>query len=192
MTILSTDEFRDFVQTDLDDAALQVLLDAAESAIVAYAGPPGVASELVDGGVGRLPLSRQASAVTTVTETRGTTTTTLATDDYRIRADGYVLERLRTGTNPRSTWNGLVELTYVPIDDTAIRKAVQVELVQIDLASSGSAGGNLKSQSIGDYSESFGAIDNRTPSQQRADALARLNPEPMPAIVGYPHFSLAG
>ena len=58
--ILTTDEFRAFVETDLDDASLQILLDAAESAIVAYAGPPGSATRRVDGGVGRMPLARPA------------------------------------------------------------------------------------------------------------------------------------
>src|SRR4029077_11488363 len=117
-------------------------------------------------------------SMTTVTESRGTTTTTLDADDYRIRADGYVLERLNTGTNPRSTWYGQISLTYTPVADTATREAVQIELVRIDLASSsGGGGGGLKSESIGDYSASFGSTDSRTPEQQRTDALGRLNPE---------------
>jgi hypothetical protein len=191
--ILTVDEIRAYVDTDLDDASLQRLVDSAEEAIVAYAGPPGEVTQLVDGGVGRLALARPASAMTTVTESRGTTTTTLDADDYRIRADGYVLERLNTGTNPRSTWYGQISLTYTPVADTATREAVQIELVRIDLASSsGGGGGGLKSESIGDYSASFGSSDGRTPDQQRADALARLNPEPMMAVVGYPHFSVVG
>lgn len=191
--ILTVDEIRAYVETDLDDASLQRLLDAAEAAIVSYAGSPGEATQLVDGGVGRLALARRAASMTTVTESRGTTTTTLDADDYRIRADGYVLERLNTGTNPRSRWYGQISLTYVPVDDSATREAVQIELVRIDLASSsGAGGGGLKSESIGDYSASFGSTDSRTPEQQRADALARLNPEPMMAVVGYPHFSVVG
>lgn len=185
MAILTVGEFREFVETDLDDASLQVLLDAAEEAILAYAGAPDEVTQLVDGGVARLPLARRASAITSVTETRGTMTTTLAADDYRLRAEGYVLERLRTGTNPRSLWYGLVTLTYAPAADAETRKAVQIDLVKIDLATQ-AGGGSLRSQTIGDFSESF-ASDNRDPAQQRGAALARLNPEPMMAVVGYRH-----
>lgn len=190
MTILTVDEFRDFVETDLVDSALQVLLDSAEEAILAYAGPPLEVTQLVDGGVARLAMTRPVASVSSITELYGGTTTTLAADDYRIRADGLVIERLRTGTNPHGYWHGFVTLTYVPLADTATRQAVQVELVKIDLATQAGSG-TLRSQTIGDFSESFGT-DNRDPQQQRSAALARLNPEPMMAVVGYPHFSIAG
>src|SRR4051812_3591782 len=100
MTLLTVDQFREHVETSLVDDAIQRLLDDAEAEIIRYAGALGSRTELVDGGSGRLVLTRPVGSITSVTETFGTTDTILAADDYRQR-NVYVLERLYTGTNGR-------------------------------------------------------------------------------------------
>jgi len=184
--ILTVDEFRAFVHSDLGDDELQLLLNAAEEAIVAYAGSPSSVTELIDGGPNRIALRRPASAITSISETRSTTVTTLAGNDYRIRADGYVLERLNTGTNPRLYWWGLVTVTYTPVADADTRKSVQIELVKLDLAQDAA----LKSQTIGSFSETFDTDTNQ--DEQRSAILARLTPEGSIRVVGAPSHGIYG
>ena len=180
MAILDVDQLRLFVTTSLDDAALQILLNATEAEIVAYAGATGAITEQIDGRYGHLILSRPAYTVTSITETVGTTVTKLAADDYRIRADGYYLERLNTGTNRRSRWHGLVTVTYTGSSQDDVRKLVQVDLIRLDISSDS----NLRSQTIGDFSETF--ANDRPASVQRDEILERLNPEPAMRVVDGP------
>lgn len=135
MTLLTTAEYEALAgDSGLSTASLQILLDAAEQAITARYGPVGAdVEEIADGGQTYLFLRRRASEITGIVETDGTTDTTLADDDYRLRADGVSLRRLTTGTNVRTYWGGPVEVTYTPADDTADRKRVQSELVQLML-----------------------------------------------------------
>jgi hypothetical protein len=123
---------------------------------------------LIDGGSSRLVLSRRAGSVTSVTETSGTTTTTLA-DDWRLRS-AYVLERLNTGTNPRWTWSRLATVTYVPVDDTDTRIVVQLELVKIAIARNP----GLAAQTIGAWTEQYVNNSAWNPDLERASILARL------------------
>src|SRR4051812_32318304 len=98
MTLLTVDEFRLFVPTSLGDDELQILLDAAEAEITAFAGPVGAVTDLVDGGYGTVVTSRPVESITSISELVGTTTTALSTNDWRLRGT-YVLERLTTGTH---------------------------------------------------------------------------------------------
>lgn len=173
VAILTVDQLRLHITTALSDAALQRLLDAAEQAIVNYAGSPGDVTELIDGGNRRIALTRQAVTITSITETPYSgPPVTLAADDYRIRAEGYVLERLHTGTNPRSWFHGLVTVIYAASSQDALRELVQIELVKLDVFLDPA----LRSHSIGDFSETFSA--DKSPDQLRDEILARLTPEP--------------
>jgi len=180
MAILTVEEFRAFVTTTLSDAAIQILLDAAEELIVGFAGDDATATELIDGGHRRLALQRRASSITSITETpwNSTVVTTLAASDYRLRAEGYVIERLSTGTNPRSYWSGLVTVTFDPDGTDALRKAVQLDLVKLDI----NLDTNLRSHTIGDFSETF--ANDSSPDSLRADILARLSGDPFMMVVG--------
>jgi hypothetical protein len=132
MTLLTVADFKQFnPNPGVEDDALQLLLDAAEDAIVARYGPVGASYvETVDGGYTYIFLRRRATAITGIVETVSGTDTTLAADDYRLRADGVSVRRLGDGTNWRSYWGGPVAITYVPADDTNDRMRVQLELVK--------------------------------------------------------------
>lgn len=169
MTLLTVDQFREHVETSLVDDAIQRLLDDAEAEIIRYAGDLGSVTELIDGGSSRLVLSRRAGSVTSVTETSGTTTTTLDADDWRLRS-AYVLERLNTGTNPRWTWSRFATVTYVAADDTDTRAVVQLELVKIAIARNP----GLAAQTIGAWTEQYVNNSAWNPDLERASILARL------------------
>lgn len=177
MTLLTIAEFKEHVTTTLGDDAIQRLLDDAEAQIVAFAGPTGDVTELVDGGWGRIVLSRRASAITSITELLWTTNYVLATNDWRQRGP-YVLERLRTGTTPRLAWAPIVTIVYTPADDTDSRKIVQLELVKLEIAYSP----GLASQTIGAWTEQYDGWRSGPIHLQRADILSRLR-EPGMAIV---------
>jgi hypothetical protein len=181
MTLLTTAEYRAFDPVaDIEDAALQLLLDAAEADIVRVAGPVGSYTEYVDAG-GRLTiLGRQAAAIGSVTETArlSTSPVTLSADDYLLWPRGTVLERLGTGTHPRSYWSGRVTVTYTLADDSDIRKVVQRDLVSLALNYSP----GLTSTTVGSwtemYSQAVGAQE-----QERQSILARLSDGPRMAVM---------
>lgn len=184
--ILTVPQLRGFIRTPLDDAALQILLDQTEEDILKFAGAPGQVTELIDGGYRRLTLNRPATSILSVVETIGLTLTTQITldaSDYRIRAYGYVLERLGTGTNPRWFWGRLVTVTYSYAADDAVRQMVQVDLIKLELAFSAGVAG----ETIGAWSESFRASTAEgSQEDMRNEILSRLNPEPELRAVGTP------
>ena len=178
MTLLTVDQFREHAPSTLVDAAIQRILDATEAEITAYAGPVGgTVTERVRGGGSSLVTSRRVSAVTSATETRWSTDTVLAANDYRIRSP-YVLERLRTGTNPRSYWARDVAVVYTPVDDTAIRKMVQLALAKLDIATNP----GLAAQTIGSWTEQYASNSAWNADEERRSILSRLK-EPMAAVV---------
>jgi hypothetical protein len=131
--LLTVAEFRQLVSSSLGDEALQLLLDAAEQAITSRYGALGTpVVETLDGGQSYLFLRRRADTIVSLVETNGTTDTTLAADDWRIRGDGVSILRLGLGTNRQDRWGAPVVATYVPLDDEADRKRVQLELVKLD------------------------------------------------------------
>ena len=133
MAILSVEQFRSLAETHLEDAALQILLDAAEEAIVAYAGAPDTATEVLGGGGQYVTLQRPAVSISSITETWNETATTLAANDYELLPGGLVLRRKSGGTNSRTRWYGRVAVTYVPVDAESERQRVAYQLVQLDL-----------------------------------------------------------
>ncbi len=178
MTLLTADEFRAYVETALSDAALEGMLAAAETEIDMAAGPLGSTVALFDGGTRVVVLGRPASAFTSVTETWGSDVTTLGADDYLVHPGGYILERVNTGSNPRSRWWGRVTVTYTPTDDEELRKDVQRELVS--LAVNSPAG--LSSKTIGSWTEQY--RQSAEGNEDERDAiLARLSPGPSLVIV---------
>ncbi len=131
--LLTVAEFRQLASSSLEDEALQLLLDAAEQAITSRYGELGTpVVETLDGGQSYLFLRRRAASIVSLVETNGMTDTTLAIDDWRIRGDGVSILRLPLGTNKQDRWGAPVTVTYVPLDDEADRKRVQMELVKLD------------------------------------------------------------
>lgn len=178
MTLLTVEELREHVATSLVDDALQRLLDDAEAEIDRYAGPLGVpVTELIDGGYGRVITSRRVSSVTSIVETAGSSTTTLSGDDWRLRS-AYVVERLSTGTNPRWRWSDLVTIVYLPVDDEATRKVVQLELVKLEIAFTP----GLAAETVGAWTQQYVTSGSAPLDEQRAAVLSRLA-DPSMAVV---------
>jgi hypothetical protein len=148
--LLTVDEVREHVETDLSDPALQRIIDAGDAEIVDRLGPLDSQIEVLPGGGEYLHLARQASAVTTgveqlMTEGLGLQDVDLQADDFELDADGYRVRRAFDGTNPSYTWRGKVTITYVPKDTEARRKLLLAKLVQLDVNYQG-----LEADSVGD------------------------------------------
>jgi hypothetical protein len=123
------------VETDLDDAIVKRLLDAAVSAVDRSAGKATTESETYDAsGLEYLPLSRRHTAIGSIVERRRASSdpVTLSADDYREVGD-YQLLRLASGTNPASIWGREVVITYTPEVDQEVRDRVAIDLVKVDL-----------------------------------------------------------
>lgn len=132
MAILTASQMRAHVETDLSDTALTRLMDDAEAHIVLLYGAAATHTETHDGETRSLFLSRPITSITTVVETISDTSTTLASDDYRV-IGSRELRRLQAGTNGRSRWGDDVAITYVPVSDASQRERVQVDLVKLAL-----------------------------------------------------------
>ena len=139
---------RTFIETDLGDAPLQVMLEAANEDLTAAVGPDtaDVCTRDME-GERFLFLSRPASVIATITTTIGGTVTSLATNDWKLWAGGTQLERLATGTNPADGWCGRVDVSFTPGDLNRRNRAI-VALVQLEL----DYRHGKKSESIGDHS----------------------------------------
>lgn len=166
---LALDELRQHIETDLEDDALQRLLDAAYQAIDEYAGVEGDVSEYLRAGYGDLLfLSRRALSITSVIERD----VTLAASDYELRPSGLQLRRLTTGTHPSTRWHGRIDVTYTALADDAERDRVAIELCKLDVTHEP----GLASQTLGAWSETYqtGTAQTGGYSDQRAAILASL------------------
>jgi len=148
---------RTFVETDISDAALQVILSAAEEDITSAVGADTTMVELRDAhGEPVLWLNRPCATMGAVTETdaAGTVVTLVAADYELDTANNLRVARLATGTNPKSGWSGRVSLTYAPGDLNRRNRAI-AQLVELDLAFRPGA----KSENLGDHSRSMQDYD---------------------------------
>lgn len=184
MTILSVEEFREHVTSDLDDDAIGRLLEAAEAVIVRHAGEPGEATEIFDGGRRFYTLDRAAESVESITETWHANEVTLADNDWYLYPSGLVVERLRTGDHYPSwgsAWGSWarVAITYTPADDTAIRVGVQLDLVTLSLNSNPGA----TAETIGAWMEQKSQSATQT-ADEWTSILSRLDVGPYMLVVG--------
>lgn len=171
-SLLTTDEIREHVETDLEDTALQMRIDEAEADIVRVAGPhAGPVTERFTPGPGDayLFVSRPIDTGQPVTIVEsGTTFTgedevTLTADDYEI--EGLLQVRRREGGVWSSTsWSTRTAVTYTPVADTPRRKGVLVDLVKLIVAYQG-----VQSASLGDVS-----VNHVDYERERARILRRL------------------
>jgi hypothetical protein len=167
MSIVTTAEVRALVGSSLTDAQLQEIIDREEAELVSrfganYDDAPITEEQPSDGK--SVFLRRPIESVETVTEytSLGSDGEVLATTTYHAwKAQGR-LQRLPEGTR----WGALVEVAYTPVDDTAKRKSVIIELVRLTVEQTA-----LKSESVaGEYS--YTAPDNW--QAQRASVYRRL------------------
>jgi hypothetical protein len=180
--ILTVEEFRSLSDSALEDDALQLVLDAAEQEIVRAAGAADSATELLTVNVHQVALSRKAESITSISEQRSpwSVPLLLAADDYRLHPDGYVVERLNTGTNPRWRWSGRIEVAYVPFDDDAIRASVQRDLVT--LMETYAPG--VTQETVGAWSRTLASNSVWNQNEERKSVLARLSGGPKMLVVG--------
>lgn len=171
MSILTVEQLREHVTTELGNDAVQRLLDAAEEAIVKRAGAAGAVTERLGGGYRFLSLRTPAASISSVVETVGDTDTTLAVDDFRLYPAGMVLERLDDGTNQRSTWGSQVVVAYTPVDQDSTRQLVQIELVKMAL---NYAPGTTEER-IGEWVQRFSFDSAWTPAMEREEILSQLD-----------------
>lgn len=164
MSTLALGEARAQIETDLNDTALQAVIDDAEAEIVERIGAINLQVDIFREEGSLLFLSRKMLTPTMVVEEVCGVSTTLATNDYKVREANRVLERLRTGTNPRRFWGDVVTVTYVPEDDTVRRKQVVIDLVKLAIAYTGQ-----KSERIGDYTST-----SQDYKDERSDLIDRL------------------
>jgi len=155
MSTLTVAQFKEHLETDLLDAALQRYIDDAEAEIVKVAGVLTTETDVVKHATqaNTLFLSRKASTITTAVEElegpEGTfTATTLGPTDYRLDG-GHQLKRLSSGPNPRATWGDLVTIIFLPESDAAMRLGVSIDLVKLSVQFSG-----LDAEKVGDWSVS--------------------------------------
>lgn len=166
---LSLEDLKLLIATTLDDEALLILLDAAKSEIIRYAGPGGDVTEMLSGPGDLLALSAPAESITGIVADD----VTLDTTDYRVLSPTLLL-RLATGTNPAYAWGHHVFVTYVTEDDSALRQRVQADLVRHAIASTPGAGA-LASQKIGTWEETYATSSSTTYTQTREDILSTLS-----------------
>lgn len=159
---------RAYVTTQLSDAALQPLLDAALADIDRVTGPVARRERLRARG-DMILLSDRAASITSIVEDARGAAVTLAADDYEVSDSGRLLYRLR-GTNPSDCWRGLVDVRYQRPDDTAARIRVAVALVELDLSHEP----GLVSEKIGTWEETH-AGSGDYPLEREA-ILASLSP----------------
>lgn len=145
-TLLSVDEVRQHIETDLADPALTRLVEDADAEIIARLGDIATATETADGtGHDLFPLNRKCSAVSSVVMRIGQTDYPLGADDYAIVRDGRWLQRRSGSVVPELVWHGIITVVYTPADDTASRKRLLVNLVMLSVQYDGT-----KTQNIGD------------------------------------------
>jgi len=124
---------RTSVETDLADAPLQVMLDAADEDLTLHVGPDiaDIGKQDMEGQE-FLFLGRPAATITSITEYSGGVTTPLVASDYELQPNKTDIRRLSTGTNPASGWYGTITVSFAPADLNRRNRAI-VALVQLDL-----------------------------------------------------------
>ena len=159
MSLLTVSELRSFVESDLSDDAIQMLIDDNELFVDNSIGEYDIQTDerIIDKpAIKKLFLQRRANSITSIDETVNDTTTTLSTDDYSLKLHGVCVERLSTGTNPRCAWGEYVKIIYVPKSDMYIRKGVIIDLIKLQLAYNGQSReemGDYKTQAYQNYND---------------------------------------
>lgn len=132
MSTPTIEDIRDAFESDIPDVRIQGLIDAETEEVTSRFGPE--LTETYEGypSGSFISLPTPAALISSVVEIEGTTETTLAANDYRIRSSGWRLERLSSGTNQSDCWARRVLVTYVKTD-SARRWRVIIDLVKLAL-----------------------------------------------------------
>lgn len=133
-SLISPAQLREHTETGLTDAALQLIIDANEQAIIGrYGGHEQRCESRLGDGTRYLALSTAAAAISSLAENE----TTLPPDgepasDYYQLANPVLLERAGCG------WGQRIDVCYTPLNsETARRQLVLIDLCKLELAYSG-------------------------------------------------------
>ena len=138
MSLVTTTEMQALgVGLALSTAQLQTVIDREEALVVSMFGAnyTGAAvSETLHGGGSSLYLKRAAGSISSIVEylyPGDTAPTTLTSADYYLWPSEGRIERLPWGASASMKWGTPVTVSYIPVDDTNLRKEVLIALVQI-------------------------------------------------------------
>lgn len=169
MSLITTVQAREHIETDLSDAALQRLIDDAEADIVDRFGAHYDAETPLEitcmGGGRMIRFNRPVSDISGVIETVSGVETELSANDYELWYGGRILKRRATGDNPSYYWQGTVTIEYKPVDDTARRIRVLIDLVRLACRYQA-----VQNEKVGDYS-----VSNLDYDQERIKLLNSLS-----------------
>jgi len=166
MSLITVDQLREHIETDMSDDALQRLADDAEAEIISKYGPHTSQVEpfLLDTAQSFLYLSRPVDAITSVVETVDGVETTLAADDYELVSQWRRINRLGTGTHGRTYWGEKVVVTYAVTDENAERTGVIIDIVKLEVEYTGN-----KSDDFGDVK-----MTRKDVRRERKELMSRL------------------
>jgi hypothetical protein len=178
---VTTTILKEHIETDLSTAAIQRLIDDADSEITRRYGSDTAITEhhlLQSEGYGEniglgaksprkhIFTSQKITSVTSVKEgptlaTADLTTLTLnaATNGYRLILNNYAIERIGTD------FDRCVEIIYAPVTDVKRRDRVTIDLVRLAIQYNA-----LKSEGVGDWNGSY--VDYQ---KERESILSTLN-----------------
>jgi hypothetical protein len=160
----------------LTTAEVQAVIDREEAEIIRRYGAHYVIatpiSETVTGGGPSLYLKRAIGSVSSVNEYAylGDTAALLTAADYYVWGDEGRITRLPE----HQRWARVVAVSYVPVDDSNLRKMVLIELVRIATEQSTSASGGSVSGFSFSMSGSAGDATGAGWHAQREAQYARL------------------
>lgn len=150
MALLTVADARMHINTGLADADLGAIIAREEAELIRKCGAHGDGTtpitETVDGGNGDLFLSKPFVSISSITE-RAVPFADVVTVDTTTYL-GYPRQGriLRNGVR----WGSVVNVTYIPVDETARRVQVLIELVRLAIEQTA-----MKSESVaGEYSYS--------------------------------------
>ena len=165
MALISVEEFKGRVRTELEDASLGQIINEEEAEIVRRFGPhaeEGTVIETIDSEKAcNVFLPRRIFSVSTVTEGDGITQTALAVADYRVWPKEGRLERIAT-LGITIEWQPHVVVTYTPQDDKFERQRILLELCRISVERQ-----VMKQESVGQQDYSYKAPNNWEEERER-------------------------
>lgn len=141
-------ETRARVETDLDDATLQTIIDAETEALNRHAGGDTETETQFASGLKTIVLKRKPAAITSIIERRCDTSEPVTLDATDWRPVGkYGLRRLFDGLNPSGFWGAEVVIEYAPEMDLQLRERVLFDLIQLSVEFRA-----FESEEVGDWS----------------------------------------
>ncbi len=134
--LLSADDIRTRVATDLDDDPIEQIIAEEDAEIVRRFGSVAESLPIVERVDSEKQCNvytpRRISTVALIAEGDGVTQTNLVVGDYRIWEKEGRIERL-SALGTLAAWRPIVDVTYTPESDTIERKRVLLELCRISL-----------------------------------------------------------